>query len=54
MGQKRRFVYDFKEALMLFDNSTIFVDLFGGSSLLSYVTKQARPDARVIYNDFDD
>ncbi len=54
MGQKRRFVSDFKEALKLFDNSTIFVDLFGGSGLLSYVTKQARPDAQVIYNDFDD
>ena len=54
MGQKRRFVSDFKEALKLFDNSKIFVDLFGGSGLLSYVTKQERPDARVIYNDFDD
>lgn len=54
MGQKRRFVADFKEALKLFDKETIFIDLFGGSGLLSYVAKRERPNARVIYNDYDD
>lgn len=54
MGQKRRFVADFKEALKLFDEETIFIDLFGGSGLLSHVAKRERPNARVIYNDYDD
>lgn len=31
----------------------MIVDLFGGSGLLSHVAKRERPDARVIYNDFD-
>lgn len=53
-GQKRRFVNDFKKALKHFDKATIFVDLFGGSGLLSHITKRERPDAQVIYNDFDD
>ena len=54
MRQKRRFIKDFKEALKLFDKKTVFVDLFGGSGLLSHVAKRERPDARVIYNDYDD
>lgn len=54
MGQKRRFIKEFKEALKTFDSKTIFVDLFGGSGLLSHITKRERPDARVIYNDYDD
>lgn len=54
MGQKRRFVASFKEALMLFDKETIFIDLFGGSGLLSHIVKRERPNARVIYNDYDD
>lgn len=54
MGQKRRFINEFKEALKTFDSKTIFVDLFGGSGLLSHITKRERPDARVIYNDYDD
>lgn len=54
MGQKRRFITDFKEAIKAFDDATVFIDLFGGSGLLSHVAKQARPDARVIYNDYDD
>lgn len=53
-GQKRRFVNDFRVALKHFNGTSVFVDLFGGSGLLSYITKQERPDARVIYNDFDD
>ena len=53
MGQKRRFVKDFKEALAQFEDIDVVVDLFGGSGLLSHVAKHERPDARVIYNDFD-
>lgn len=54
MGQKRRFVNQFREALREFSSATTFVDLFGGSGLLSHITARDRPDARVIYNDFDD
>ncbi len=54
MGQKRRFAAQFREALREFPTATTFVDLFGGSGLLSHITKHERPDARVIYNDFDD
>jgi adenine-specific DNA methylase len=53
MGQKSRFVRCFKDALKHFDSATVFVDLFGGSGLLSHVAKRERPDARVIYNDYD-
>lgn len=52
-GQKRRFIKDFKEVLKKFDNITTVVDLFGGSGLLSHVTKRERPDVRVVYNDYD-
>lgn len=54
MGQKRRFANQFREALREFPSATTFIDLFGGSGLLSHITKHERPDARVIYNDFDD
>lgn len=52
-GQKRRFYTPFKEALKEFKGSPVFVDLFGGSGLLSHWTKEIYPDAQVIYNDFD-
>lgn len=52
-GQKRGFIKLFREGLYQFDKSTIFVDLFGGSGLLSHCIKQQRPDARVVYNDYD-
>lgn len=54
MGQKRRFLTAFKKALNAFENRSVFVDLFGGSGLLSHTIRQARPDAAVIYNDYDD
>lgn len=54
MGQKRKFAKDFKTALKEFDDKTVFVDLFGGSGLLSHIIKRERPDALVVYNDFDD
>ncbi len=54
MGQKRRWNADFKTALSEnFGDCHTFVDLFGGSGLLSHFAKTARPDAQVIYNDFD-
>ncbi|MCM1035519.1 MAG: DNA adenine methylase [Paludibacter sp.] len=52
-GQKRRWNAEFKQALNEFDNCTVFVDLFGGSGLLSRMVKDNRPDAMVIYNDYD-
>ena len=52
-GQKRNFLKQFKEGLQEFDKSTIFVDLFGGSGLLSHCIKQQSPNARVVYNDYD-
>ncbi|WP_289054143.1 DNA adenine methylase [Carboxylicivirga marina] len=54
MGQKRRFLNQYKNALQDFSDAKVFVDLFGGSGLLSHTTKQVRPDATVVYNDFDD
>lgn len=54
MGQKRRFVGEFRKALGQFPDATVFVDLFGGSGLLSHIAKQERPDAHVVYNDYDD
>lgn len=54
MGQKRRFIKEFKKALETFHDANIFVDLFGGSGLLSHTVKQERPDAQVVYNDYDD
>lgn len=54
MGQKRRFLKQFKHALNSdFKNQELFIDLFDGSGLLSHTTKRLRPFARVIYNDFD-
>lgn len=52
-GQKRNFVKQFKEALTTYPESAIYVDLFGGSGLLSHTVKQEKPTARVIYNDYD-
>lgn len=54
MGQKRMFAKEFIKVLAQFPDSTVFVDLFGGSGLLSHITKCIRPDATVVYNDFDD
>lgn len=55
MGQKRRWNKDFKSILKSnFADCGIFVDLFGGSGLLSHFTRSARPDAVVVYNDYDD
>lgn len=36
-----------------FPDDAVYVDLFGGSGLLSHITKREKPNATVIYNDFD-
>lgn len=36
-----------------FPKDAVYVDLFGGSGLLSHTVKQMYPNAKVIYNDFD-
>ena len=52
-GQKRRFVRQIEEMAKEQKKGAVFVDLFGGSGLVSHVIKQARPDCRVVYNDYD-
>lgn len=53
-GQKRRYVGEFRRVLGEIRDARVFVDLFGGSGLLSHVVKRERPNAVVIYNDFDE
>lgn len=53
MGQKRRFLREFKAALEQYPSDGVYVDLFGGSGLLAHTVKRLYPDAQVIYNDFD-
>lgn len=53
VGQKRMFAREYIKLLPQFGDKTIFLDLFGGSGLLSHITKHFRPDATVVYNDFD-
>ena len=53
IGQKRMFAKKFIKVLEQFPDNTIFVDLFGGSGLLSHIAKRTKPNATVVYNDFD-
>ena len=53
MGQKRKFLKQFKPALKGYSATATYVDLFGGSGLLSHTVKAIYPESRVIYNDFD-
>lgn len=53
VGQKRMFAGEYKRLLGNYDDATVFVDLFGGSGLLSHITKRQRPNATVVYNDYD-
>jgi hypothetical protein len=53
VGQKRMFARHFMDVIKHYSDDTIFVDLFGGSGLLSHITKHIHPNAKVIYNDFD-
>lgn len=52
-GQKRRFLKSFKRALGGYPKDAIYVDLFGGSGLLSHTVKSTLLNATVIYNDYD-
>ena len=53
-GQKRFWKRDFTRVLKEhFAACHTFVDLFGGSGLLSHFIREARPDAHVVCNDFD-
>ena len=54
MGQKRKFLNAYRTALEGYPKDAIYVDLFGGSGLLAHTTKQHYPEAKVIYNDYDD
>lgn len=53
VGQKRMFASQFVNHLKQVDDNTIFVDLFGGSGLLSHLAKRTKPNTKVIYNDYD-
>lgn len=53
VGQKRMFARPFIDIVRKYPSETIFVDLFGGSGLLSHIAKRTKPKARVVYNDFD-
>ncbi len=48
-GQKRRFVKHFKDSLRNYNDKYVFVDLFGGSGLLSHTVKTVFPNAKVVY-----
>lgn len=52
-GQKRMWYVEFRKAILEAPNNSIFIDVFGGSGILSHWIKQLRPSNRVIYNDFD-
>ena len=53
VGQKRMFAKEFIKVLEQFSENAVFVDLFGGSGLLSHIAKNQKPNAKVVYNDFD-
>lgn len=52
-GNKKLWRKNYKEILKEYNDIEIFVDLFGGSGILSNWTKNTYKDAIVIYNDFD-
>ncbi len=52
-GQKRKFTKGFSRALGEYPAGGVYVDLFGGSGLLSHTVKSVYPQARVVYNDYD-
>lgn len=53
VGQKRMFAKEFIKVLEQYPDNAVFVDLFGGSGLLSHIAKCSKPQATVVYNDFD-
>lgn len=52
-GNKKLWSKNFKEILKEYNDIEIFIDLFGGSGILSHWTKNTYKNAIVIYNDFD-
>lgn len=52
-GQKRMYLKPFAKEIASFSATSTFIDLFGGSGLLSRTIKDIHPKARVIYNDYD-
>ena len=44
VGQKRMFARHFIEVIKQYPAGTVFVDLFGGSGLLSHITKHLHPE----------
>lgn len=52
-GQKRMFAREYIKVLQQYPDGTTFVDLFGGSGLLSHIAKCQKPNSTVVYNDFD-
>lgn len=54
LKQKRNFLKEFKNTLKNYPKDAIYVDLFGGSGVLSHTVKSVHQDATVIYNDYDD
>ena len=53
VGQKRNFAKPFIKVLEQYADGTTFVDLFGGSGLLSHIAKHQKPNSKVVYNDYD-
>ncbi len=58
IGQKRNFINHFIQVINQHidddGHGWTIVDAFGGSGLLSHVSKSIKPKATVIYNDYDD
>ncbi len=52
-GQKRRWIKPLSELLQTTSTPSVVVDLFGGSGLLSRLSKDLFPSAQVVYNDYD-
>lgn len=53
VGQKRMFARQYIQVLRDYPDNAVYVDQFGGSGLLSHITKRVKPQATVVYNDFD-
>lgn len=52
-GQKRRWIKQIEPIIRSLPSNTTFVDVFGGSGLVSRLCKDIHPAARVVYNDYD-
>lgn len=59
LGNKRNALKNYKKVLIelkesgLINQDTLILDLYGGSGLLSHVTKQMLPYNEIIWNDYD-